>query len=227
MEVWAMEPTPAEDTLSVDRKPGSVTQRLSGLKRGSAIATGELLGIYYKQLADYLERMYGPTPRTDDCAADIAKDAAVSAWCSFISYVKTNVGRITLEDRDDLWGLLATIALRKLWKYKRKQRLGTDLPQIVLATDLERPGGEDSYGPVLLAELAVSGEPGPEDRVLWDDALQYCLGLLKPKQRAVVEIWMQGLTPDEIAEKLKIGRATVYRRLEEACTRMRKACDEE
>jgi DNA-directed RNA polymerase specialized sigma24 family protein len=216
MEVWAMEPT-----------PGDVTQKLSGLKRGSASATGWLLGIYYKPLADYLERMYGPTPRADDCAADVGKDAALSAWCSFISYVKTNVGRITLEDRGDLWGLLATIALRKLWKYKRKQRLGTDVPQIVLATDLEHPGGEDSYGQVLLAELAVSGEPGPEDRTIWDDALQYCLGLLKPKQRAVAELWMQGLTPDEIAEKLKIGRATVYRRLEEACTRMRKALDEE
>jgi DNA-directed RNA polymerase specialized sigma24 family protein len=195
--------------------------------RGSASANGWLLGIYYQQLADYLERMYGPTPQGNDDAADVGKDVAVSAWCSFISYVKKNGGRITLEDRGDLWGLLATIALRKLWKYKRRQCLGTDGPRIVRATDLERPGGGDSRDQVLLADLAVSGEPGPEDRVVWADALQYSLGLLTPKQRGVVEPWMQGITPDEIAKKLNTSKATVYRRLEEACTRMRKALDEE
>src|SRR5262249_49628973 len=106
VEAWAMEPIRGDDTLPVDREPGSVTRMLSGFKRGSTSAIRPLMEIYYEQLADYLSRMYRTTPQAANHAAAVGRDVALSAWCSFISYVMKNGGKITLEDRGDLWGLL-------------------------------------------------------------------------------------------------------------------------
>jgi hypothetical protein len=132
---------------------GSVSRWIDDLKGGDADAAGQLWGRYFERVAGLARDRLRAVPRT---VAD-EEDVALSAFDSFFAGVAR--GRFPrLDDRDDLWGILVTIARRKAADHaarqaRRKRGGGRLLDEAALA-------GSDGEGPGL-DELAGAG-PDPE-----------------------------------------------------------------
>jgi DNA-directed RNA polymerase specialized sigma24 family protein len=179
---------------------GSVTRLIDKVRSGDEAAVGPLLDRYLAQLRRYvLNRLSGVDRGAIDESA-----LALDAYISFISWVVAAEDP-KLDDREDLWKVLSTIALRKSLKLIEKQdRRG----QIVRDSTLR---GEDGQGRGLDG-IAADG-PSPVDEVISQDLARRCMELLDDQQRRIVELRLQQATVVEIAEELGISVASVGRKL--------------
>jgi DNA-directed RNA polymerase specialized sigma24 family protein len=95
----------------------TVSQWLFQLKRGNDQAVEELWDRYQSRQMGLARKLLGDAPRG---AAD-EEDVALSAFNSFC--VRAADGKFPqLEDRDDLWKILATITVRKASRLARRER---------------------------------------------------------------------------------------------------------
>src|SRR5271157_2479085 len=101
----------------MDQSGGSVTRWLGDLKAGDPDAAQRLWERYFAELVRLARARLGGVSRA---AAD-EEDVALSAFESFCAAVSD--GRFPrLEDRDDLWRVLVTVAERKAFDLIRRQR---------------------------------------------------------------------------------------------------------
>jgi len=179
---------------------GSVTRLIDKVRSGDEAAVGPLLDRYLAQLRRYvLNRLSGVDRGAIDESA-----LALDAYISFISWVAAAEDP-KLDDREDLWKVLSTIALRKSLKLIEKQdRRG----HIVRDSTLR---GADGHGRGLDG-IAADG-PSPVDEVIGEDLARRCMELLDDQQRRIVELRLQEATVVEIAEELGISVANVGRKL--------------
>jgi DNA-directed RNA polymerase specialized sigma24 family protein len=118
-----------------------------------------------------------------------------------------------LHDRDNLWRLLVVITARKaldqLAHDHRKRRGGGPVP--------DQPGissGEAEWDEAAI-EQVVGDEPTPEFAAQVAEEYQRLLHLLGDDALRQVAVWkMEGLTDDEVAERLDCSRRTVARKLD-------------
>lgn len=141
------------------------------------------------------------------------EDIVMSAYRSF--FVGARAGRFTLSRSGDLWKLLATITLRKLYRQARRQRTA----------------GRSSAMETPLVEKDVFGrEPSPEEVVGLSDELEALLSRLDPLARRVVELRLQEESLTTIAELTGRSERTIRRTLAEIrgslAKRMERAGDE-
>jgi DNA-directed RNA polymerase specialized sigma24 family protein len=104
----------------------TVSQWLDQLKHGDDQAVHELWDHYQRRQMGLARKLLGDTPRG---AAD-EEDVALSAFKSFCA--RAAEGKFpVLEDRDDLWRILATITVRKASRLARRERRrkGADIGQ--------------------------------------------------------------------------------------------------
>ena len=141
-----------------------------------------------------------------------AEDIVQSVFRTF--FQRARKGQFHVEGADDLCKLLARITVRKTFRqiayHKRAKR---------------DAGAESSQGDatqeVLLNKLE-SG-PSPDEAAAFLDYLEHFLGQLRPEDRQILELRMEGYNNMEIAEKLGISDRKIRRLLE----RMRGLAEQE
>jgi RNA polymerase sigma factor (sigma-70 family) len=180
---------------------GSVTLLLERLRAGdpaaSADATARLWSRYFGALVRLARtRLPGSARRALD-----EEDIALSAFDSFCR--GGAAGRFPdLDDRDDLWRVLATITLRKVSdtiRYEGRKKRGAG-----------RPG--DATG--LLEEL-FTREPSPEMAAQLVDLVGHLLARLDDDVlRQLARLKVEGYTEEEMADQLGISPRTVRRKLD-------------
>lgn len=165
---------------------------LDRYRRGDSAAADELFARYVERLTRLARARLSPmlAARTDP------EDIVMSAYRSF--FVGARAGRFTLSRSGDLWKLLATITLRKLYRQARRQRTA----------------GRSSAMETSLAENDVFGrEPSPEEVVGLSDELEALLSRLDPLARRVVELRLQEESLATIAELTGRSERTIRRTL--------------
>lgn len=173
-------------------KDDQISMWLGQLKAGDQEAVQKLWERYFVRLTMLARRALANAPQ----AAGDEEDVAQSAFKSF--YVRAQAGKFPkLVDRDDLWKLLMTIALRKSSRKRRKeQRHVTSDPE------------------VLAAELAADA-PQPETTALITDELRRLFGKLDdPVLAGIALMKLEGLTNRQIARAMDLSVATIERKLQ-------------
>jgi DNA-directed RNA polymerase specialized sigma24 family protein len=197
-----MEPTnPADDR-------GSVTGWIGQLKAGDQEAAQPLWERYFDRLVRLARRKLVEGRRLG--ADEDEEDAALSAFDSFCAGAAR--GRFPmLTDRDDLWRLLVVITARKAGaqaQRRRAQKRGGDRFRV---EDL----GADPEDDRLLLDQIAAPDPSPEFAAMVAEEYGRLLDRLGDDElRRVAVFRLEGLTNDEIAERLGCARRTVARRLD-------------
>lgn len=135
-----------------------------------------------------------------------AEDVVQSAYRSFFS--GASAGEYEVRQGADLWGLLATITLRKL--RRQVQHHSAQKRSMRKEQDFDGPDGQYA----LQAEL-LTQEPSPVEALALVDQLEQLMRQLGPLQRRMVELRLQGHNLDEIAAQTQRCRRTVCRSLEQ------------
>jgi DNA-directed RNA polymerase specialized sigma24 family protein len=169
----------------------TVSQWLDQLKQGSNHAVQELWGRYQSRQIGLARKLLGDAPRG---AAD-EEDIALSAFNSFC--VRAADGKFpVLEDRDDLWKILATITVRKASRLARRER--------------RRQGA--NVGQSL--ENFSDGRPSPEFIATTKQEMRRLFDLLGDDMlRLIAYCKLDGETNSQIAAKIGMSVPTVERKL--------------
>ena len=157
-----------------DETDGSVTRWISALKQGDQAAASGLWESYFRRLVGLARARLGDVPRR---VAD-EEDVALSAFDSFCRRAQAGQFR-RLEDRDDLWQILALITVRKaidLRTYEGRQSRG--MGRIRSLTELTREGLEMIGGEEPTPELAAQFIEGGAAEVDFADTV----GMAVPPQ---------------------------------------------
>jgi DNA-directed RNA polymerase specialized sigma24 family protein len=181
---------------------------LSGLKRGDPRAIEQIWREYYDKLMRLIKGRLGNAPLRD---AD-EEDIALSALNSF--YDGVQAGRFPqLDDRDNLWKVLVTIACRKTNTFRDR------------ALAQKRGGGEvrgesvfemgDDSGRAAGIHQVLGREPTPQVAAMIAETFQGLLAALGDSTlQAIATHKMEGFTNEEIAAKLGCTTRTVERKLD-------------
>lgn len=182
-----------------------VTLWIAQLKHGDPIAAQKLWEVYFPRLVGLARaKLRGAARRAAD-----EEDVALSAFDSFCR--RTGRGQFArLDDRDDLWQLLALITARKavdLIEHDRRQKRGGGGVQGESALL-----GPDGTGPGL--DQAVGSEPAPEFAIQMAEECRRLLDRLGDDDLRAVALWrMEDRTVEEIATLLECVPRTVERKL--------------
>ncbi len=187
---------------------GSVTQWLQDLKDGDEHSAQFLWERYFDRLTLLARKRIGDITRL----ATDGEDVALSAFHSLCKGV--GEGRFAdLADRESLWKLLVTIAVRKAQKairneFRQKRGGGSVLGESALMSR------EDVATGVHGLERVLDNEPTPEFAAQVAEEWHDLLNRLNDDELRKIAIWkMEGLTSNEIAQRLGKALATIERRL--------------
>jgi len=179
----------------------SVTHWLPGIRTGDGLALAQLWSRYYERLVLLARRRLGPMHH----GVCDEEDVAAEAMQSF--FRRARDGNFpALENRVDLWRLLASITRRKaisqLRHDRRRKRLASE-------------GNVQLGSEVVSDELHQRGENAwlPEDHVSFQETLTRLLNSLSPELRDIAVRRLQGYTVVEIAAHIGRSVPTVERRL--------------
>lgn len=187
---------------------GSVTQLIADLKDGDDdAAQRELWQRYFRRLMALAKAKIGDSPR----GASDEEDVVLSAFESLFRGV-TEQKFPDLNDRGNLWSLLAKITARKAinqrnWHMARKR--GGDLGR---GAGLPIAGGGDSSS--FAGIELVDSEVGPEFLVAMQEECNRLMETLPDERlRQIARRKLEGYTNAEIAEELGVVERTVERKL--------------
>jgi DNA-directed RNA polymerase specialized sigma24 family protein len=188
---------------------GSVTQWISELQAGDVDAAHqEIWKRYFRRLMGLAELKLGSAPR----GAEDEEDVALSALRSFFSGVAD--GRFPkLEDRHNLWSLLAKITACKAINQRNRQ-LALKRGGGAVRTGLALAGDDSSCGQGPLADL-VDDELTPDFVAAVNEECQLLMNRLPDDQfRRIARQKLEGYTNAEIAADLGVVERTIERKLE-------------
>jgi RNA polymerase sigma-70 factor (ECF subfamily) len=132
------------------------------------------------------------------------EDVVQSVYRSFFDGARK--GRYDPQRGGDLWRLLMTITLHKL--YHQVKRHNSDKR----AVEHERGFGTEDSLVVLQAHL--NNDPTPAEAAALADELAQVMRRLDPMQRQILELRLQGNNLDEIAVQVNCSERTVIRVLQ-------------
>jgi RNA polymerase sigma-70 factor (ECF subfamily) len=155
--------------------------------------TGRLIALVRSRLPEKVRQRVDP------------EDVVQSVYRIFFS--GAGEGRYTLERGGDLWRLLVTISLHKLYRHLEHNTAG------------KRDVGREQNFIDLGAGSAISGllsrEPTPVEAVALADEVQQIMARLDPLERQMLELRLQGHNLEEIASQTHRSLRTVCRVLDE------------
>jgi RNA polymerase sigma-70 factor (ECF subfamily) len=131
------------------------------------------------------------------------EDVVQSVFRTFFDRAKA--GQFQLEDPDDVCKLLARITVHKTLRQIAYHKAAKRDPSLETSQSTE---GQDR-----LMEL-LDREPTPDDANAFMDQLEHFLGSLRPQDRQILELRMQGYNNLEIAEKLEVSDRKIRRLME-------------
>jgi RNA polymerase sigma factor (sigma-70 family) len=139
------------------------------------------------------------------------EDIVQSAYRSF--FVHAREGQFAVSRGGDLWRLLASITLHKVYRqHARHTAARRDVYR-----ELPGPIGQD---PRPESNLACDRQPSPAAASALADELERCLADLTPLERRVLELRLQGQALDEIASAIGRTERTVRRALQSVRERL-------
>jgi DNA-directed RNA polymerase specialized sigma24 family protein len=187
---------------------GSVTQWLQDLKDGDPDSAQLLWERYFDRLTQLARKRIGGIARL----ATDGEDVALSAFHCLCEGV--GEGRFAdLADRESLWKLLVTIAVRKAQRAIRDEFTQKRGGGCVVGESAMMSAEEASAG-VHVLERVLGSEPTPEFAAQVAEEWQGLLNRLGDDELRRIAIWkMEGCTSNEIAQRLGKSLATVERRL--------------
>jgi RNA polymerase sigma factor (sigma-70 family) len=166
-----------------------VTDWIAQVKDGHRTAVGQLLERYFGRLVHLARARLGGVPGL----ASYDEDVALSAFKSLCIGAELNKYP-RLEDRHDLWRLLATMTVRK-------------------AIDLQRRRRPTPADPGAFEEL-LSREPDPDVAAEMAEAFDGLLARLGDEKLREVALWkVEGHSNAEIAARLGCAERSVERKL--------------
>lgn len=185
----------------------SVSQWIDQLQAGDRGAAQKLWERYFERLVGLARKKLQNAPRR---VAD-EEDVALSAFNSFCNGVEGN--RFPqLDDRDNLWRLLATITSRKAFRlglHEQRQKRGGNavLDEAALARGAANPAAPP------LDEF-IARDPNPEFVAQMAEEYRRLFDLLGDDELRSVAQWkLEGHTNEEIAAKLGYVVRSVERKL--------------
>jgi RNA polymerase sigma factor (sigma-70 family) len=131
------------------------------------------------------------------------EDIVQSVFRTFFGRLKE--GRFHLEEKDDLCKLLVRITVHKTLRQVAFQKAAKRDPT-------QETGQEDAGREHVFALL--SREPGPEEEVAFLDQLEHFLAEMRPEDRKILEMRLDGYNNEEIARELKISDRKIRRVME-------------
>ncbi|MCA9047658.1 MAG: winged helix-turn-helix transcriptional regulator [Planctomycetaceae bacterium] len=187
------------------QETNSITFWLRNLKTGEAEAAQQLWDRFFHKLIQQIEvkiRQYQCPPGMVD-----SEDVAASVFESL--FRGAQAGRFdNVSGRDELWWLLLTLTQQKVvdhWRRESAQKRYPGRPPLSCSSDSKAAG---------VYEQLLSTEPDPQYVALLKD--EYCriLGLLRDDRlRQIAVFRLEGLTNQEIADRVGISLPTVTRKL--------------
>jgi RNA polymerase sigma factor (sigma-70 family) len=182
------------------------SEKLQAFKTGDRQAVDHLWEEYQQRLLALARRKLGMGhSRVSD-----EEDVAISAFTSMVRLA--NEGKLeNVAEPEDLWNLLATITVRKVFariKYNRaaKRGGGTVRGESVFL-NAHDPSESPGIG-------QIRGEQLPPDaEVIADEECRVLLAQLDDSQREIALLKMEGYTNEEIAERLQCSTRRVTRKL--------------
>jgi RNA polymerase sigma factor (sigma-70 family) len=188
--------------------PGSVSQWLGLLKAGDARATQQVWERFYVRLVNLARTRLRQAPRR---AAD-EDDVALSAFTRFC--VAAQRGQFPrLEDRDDLWTVLALLTERKALDHCRRERRQKRGGEKVRDEAWLECRVSDADGELGLAALATC-EPTPALAAVMAEEYRLLLERLGDDRLQTVAVAkMEGYSNEELAAKLGCSVSTIERKL--------------
>jgi len=142
-----------------------------------------------------------------------AEDVLQSVYRSFFGRLQE--GQYEIQTGRDLWNLLVRMTLNKICRqatYHQRQKRDMGQEQVATQSSVEVP----------LANLARGDEPDPQDAALLVETVEKLMNSLKPEDRPIIELRLQGYKTPEIAQQT--GRAErsirrIFERLKEKLER--------
>jgi DNA-directed RNA polymerase specialized sigma24 family protein len=186
----------------------SVTHWIGQLKTGDHAAAQQLWERYFQRLVGLARKKLHDKHRL---GAD-EEDVALSAFDSFCRGAEQ--GRFPrLNDRNDLWRVLVTLAARKVLHLVRdQQRLKRGGGAVLDEAALRGP--EDAAGEAAGLEHILGREPTPEFAAQVAEECQRLLQSLGEDELRSIAVWkMEGDTTQQIAAKLQRAPSTIERKL--------------
>jgi RNA polymerase sigma factor (sigma-70 family) len=167
---------------------------LAGCQTGDQAAAEAVFGRYMQRLTLLARTRLSSrlASRTDP------EDVVMSAWRSF--FVGARDGRYSLRRSGDLWRLLVSITLHKLYHQARRH-----------LADKRSPSVERPWQDVAERQPVDYREPLPEEAIALSDELEAILAKLDPLPRRVLELRLQGASLEEISVDTGRSERTVRR----------------
>jgi RNA polymerase sigma factor (sigma-70 family) len=142
------------------------------------------------------------------------EDVVQSACRTF--FRRARAGQVVLTDSESLWRLLCAIVITKV----REQARFHTRERRSLDREVPLAGGPDDSG----GEIPVPGrEPPPDEAVAFVDYLEQLLVTLDDEERGVIDLKLQGLTHDEVANRLGLTERTARRVYKRVRTKLARA----
>ena len=173
----------------------SITRLLGGLKRGEEGAAEGLWGRYIEKLERLARRKLNGMPRRAMDEEDIA-NSVFKSLC-----LRARRGEFErLEDRDDLWRLLATITRLKI-------------AQAIRAANRKKRSNRGRRE--VSVDQLIARDPSPQMVSILNEEWQRLFALLPDDAcRKIVRWKMEEHTDEEIADRLGITDRTVRRKMQ-------------
>lgn len=132
-----------------------------------------------------------------------AEDIVQSVFRTF--FVRLKDGQFSFDDQDDLCKLLMRITLHKTLRQVAFHKAAKRDP------NLETPQGEHHHEQLM---ALFDQEPTQEATVAFLDQLEHFLAQLRPQEREILEMRLQGHSNEDIASKLGIYDRKIRRVIE-------------
>ncbi len=192
---------------------GSDSIWIDRLKAGQDDAVAALWQRYFTSLVGLARQRLAGVPYRND----MAEDVAVSVFHSF--YQRAGAGGFQrLDDRDDLWQLLAVLTTRKAVSVRRREGAAKRGAGQVVAVS-RAVGGSDDQVADLFSNLTAA-EPSPAEAAAAAEEMQRLLEMLGDDElRQVALARLEGYSNEEISDRLSLSLATVERKLKRVRSR--------
>lgn len=186
---------------------------ITGLRKGDSQAAEAFVRRYGEALERVAQSRLPAAVRRRVGADDVVQ----SACRTFLRRVREGQFELTAGG---IWSLLCAITLTKVREQSRfhlRQKRG--LAQ-------ETPGDSSSAGDSRLDHLAPA-DPGPTPAEAAEvaDQFQFVLALLDDEERKIVDLKLEGLTNEQVAERLESSERTVRRVLKGLRVRLTRELD--
>jgi RNA polymerase sigma-70 factor (ECF subfamily) len=185
--------------------PKSADDLVRRLRDGKESAAAEVVHEFTARLLGLARRRFDDALKAKEDPDDVVQ----SAFKSF--FRGCSEGKLKLTGRDELWGLLALITLRKC--RQRRRHFNTARRQI----KRERAGHRDDAPDF---EGVEGREPPPEEHLLLTETVKNLFADLDGPRRAILALGLDGYDTSEIATLVGCTERTVQRVLQRARHRL-------